>query len=65
MITLGNTDDRKPLKDKSFVEKIRGKRYAYKSCVSKDLTEILFVDGLHLITYIRNNVKNVLMEMKD
>ncbi|WP_372650882.1 transposase, partial [Draconibacterium sp.] len=29
------------------------------------LTEVLFVDGLHLITHIRNNMKNVLMEMKD
>src|SRR5690606_22141919 len=31
----------------------------------KDLTNILFVDGLHLITSIRNNMKNCLMEMKD
>ncbi|WP_461631803.1 IS982 family transposase [Labilibaculum euxinus] len=65
MITPGNVDDRKPLKDKSFVEKIRGKLYADKGYVSKELTEVLFVDGLHLITYIRNNMKNVLMEMKD
>lgn len=65
MITPGNVDDRKPLKNKSFVEKIRGKLYADKGYLSKDLTEVLFVDGLHLITYIRNNMKNVLMEMKD
>ncbi|MDM8162262.1 IS982 family transposase [Labilibaculum sp. K2S] len=65
MITPGNVDDRNPLKDKSFVEKIRGKLYADKGYVSKELTEVLFVDGLHLITYIRNNMKNVLMEMKD
>lgn len=65
MITPGNTDDRTPLKNKSFIEKIKGKLYADKGYVSKKLTEILFVDGLHLITYIRNNMKNVLMEMKD
>lgn len=65
MITPGNVDDRKSLKDKRFVEKIREKRYADKGCVSKDLTEVLFVDGLHLITYIRNNLKNVLIEMKN
>ncbi len=65
MITPGNVDDRKPLRNKSFVDKIRGKLYADKGYVSKDLTEVLFVDGLHLITYIRNNMKNVLMEMKD
>lgn len=29
------------------------------------MTNILFVDGLHLITNIRNNMKNALMELKD
>ncbi len=29
------------------------------------LTELLFVDGIHLITHIRNNMKNVLMSMSD
>ena len=65
VITPGNTDDRKPLNDKKFVEKLRGKLYADKGYISQRLTEILFVDGLHLITHIRNNMKNVLMEMKD
>ena len=37
----------------------------HKGYVSQKLTEVLFVDGLHLITHIRNNMKNVLMEMKD
>jgi len=65
VITPGNTDDREPLNDKSFIEKLRGKLYADKGYISQKLTEILFVDGLHLITQIRNNMKNVLMEMKD
>ena len=65
VITPGNTDDREPLKDKKFIEKLKGKLYADKGYVSQKLTEILFVDGLHLITHIRNNMKNVLMEMKD
>ncbi len=65
VITPGNTDDREPLKDKRFMEKLKGKLYADKGYISKELTEILFVDGLHLITQIRNNMKNVLMEMKD
>jgi hypothetical protein len=65
VITPGNTDDREPLKDKKFIEKLRGKLYADKGYISQRLTEILFVDGLHLITHIRNNMKNVLMEMKD
>lgn len=65
VITPGNTDDREPLKDKKFIEKLKGKLYADKGYVSQKLTEVLFVDGLHLITHIRNNMKNVLMEMKD
>jgi hypothetical protein len=65
MITPGNVDDRDPLKMKSFVEKIKGKLYADKGYISKQLTEVLFIDGLHLITTIRNNMKNILMEMKD
>lgn len=65
VITPGNIDDREPLKNKAFVEKIKGKLYADKGYISSKLTEVLFVDGLHLITYIRNNMKNVLLEMKD
>lgn len=64
-LTPGNTDDREPLKDEKFIKVLRGKLYADKGYVSKKLTEILFIDGLHLITHIRNNMKNVLMEMKD
>lgn len=65
VITPGNVDDREPLKDKKFIDKIRGKLYADKGYISQKITEVLFVDGLHLITHIRNNMKNVLMEMKD
>ncbi len=65
IITPGNTDDREPLKNQKFIEKIKGKLYADKGYISQKLTEILFVDGLHLITYIRNNMRNVIMEMKD
>ena len=65
VVTPGNTDDREPLKDKRFIKKIKGKLYADKGYISQSLTELLFVDGLHLITHIRNNMKNVLMEMKD
>jgi len=65
VITPGNVDDREPLKNKKFIEKIKGKLYADKGYISQKITEVLFVDGLHLITHIRNNMKNVLMEMKD
>ncbi|WP_442786033.1 transposase [Marinifilum sp. D737] len=34
MITPGDVDDRKPLKNKSFVDKIRVKLYADTGCIS-------------------------------
>ena len=65
MITPGNVDDRQPLKNKTFLKAVKGKLYADKGYISKELTQALFIDGLHLITSIRNNMKNVLMELKD
>lgn len=65
MITQGHTDDREPLKNQSFIQSLKGKLFADKGYISKTLTQILFIDGLHLITSIRNNMKNVLMELKD
>lgn len=65
VITQGNVDDREPLKNKRFVNELKGKLYADKGYISKLLTELLFMDGLHLITNIRNNMKNTLMELKD
>ena len=65
VITQGNVDDREPLKNKRFVNALKGKLFADKGYISKELTNLLFMDGLHLISTIRNNMKNVLMEMKD
>ncbi len=65
VITQANIDDREPLKNQKFVKKIKGKLYADKGYLGEKLTELLFIDGLHLITSIRNNMKNVLMELKD
>ena len=64
-ITQANVDDREPLRNKSFLQKIFGKLYADKGYISKKLTELLFVDGVHLITHIRNNMKNSLMTLSD
>lgn len=65
VITQANVDDREPLKNERFINAITGKLYADKGYISKDLTNMLFMDGLHLITTIRNNMKNCLMELKD
>ncbi|HEX8575235.1 MAG TPA: IS982 family transposase [Flavobacterium sp.] len=65
IITQGNIDDRKPLQDMKLHKNIFGKLYGDKGYISKDLFEKLFVDGVHLITKIRKNMKNALMLMHD
>lgn len=65
MLTQGNVDDREPLKNKSFHEKVFGKLVGDKGYISQTLFEQLFIDGIHLITKIRKNMKNSLMQIKD
>ena len=65
VITQGNVDDRIPLNDQKFLSKIKGKLYGDKGYISAKLTQILFIDGVQLITGIRNKMKNCLLEMKD
>ncbi|MCC7452538.1 MAG: IS982 family transposase [Crocinitomix sp.] len=65
VITQGNVDDREPLKSQKFLEKIKGKLYADKGYISSKLTQLLFVDGIQLITGIRDKMKNCLLELKD
>lgn len=57
MLTPGNTDDRRPLKMKGFIEKLFGKLYGDKGYISKDLFESLFHQGIHLVTKLRKNMK--------
>jgi len=65
VITQGNIDDREPLKNERFVDVVKGKLYGDKGYLSKELTQLLFIDGIQLITSIRSNMKNCLMELKD
>ena len=65
VITQGNVDDRDPLKNEKFVEKIIGKLFGDKGYISSELTRLLFIDGIQLITNIKKNMKNCLMEMSD
>jgi hypothetical protein len=65
IITQANVDDRTPIKQDNFLKKIFGSLYADKGYLSKELTALLFDQGLHLVTGIRNNMKNVLMTMRD
>lgn len=58
VITQANEDDRAPLKEGKVLKKIFGSLYADKGYISKDLVEMLFDQGLHLVTGIRNNEKH-------
>lgn len=65
LISQASTDDRTPIKQDSFLKKIFGSLYADKGYISKVLTELLFSQGLHLVTGVKNNMKNILMTMRD
>jgi hypothetical protein len=65
VVTRSNVDDRVPLKGKRFHEKVPGKLFADRGCISQDLFEELLVDGIHLVTRIKKNMKNVLMPLVD
>ena len=65
MITSGDVDDRKPLEYKSFVEYIYGKLVGDRGYISRNLFERLFVDGIQLITKLKNNMKGALMSVSD
>lgn len=64
-ITQANVDDRDPLKHGNFLKDIFGMLFGDKGYISKELTKTLFIDGIHLVTSIRNNMKNCLMTMSD
>lgn len=61
MVTPGNVDDREPLRNKSFIEQIFGKLVGDKGYICKDLFSKLFVDGIQLITKLKNNMKGQIM----
>lgn len=65
MITPRNTNDTKSLRNNSFIEKIVGKQYANKGYNSQNLIEALFVDGISLVTGIKNNMRNTLFSLSD
>lgn len=65
MLTQGNVDDREPLKNKTFHDKIFGKLIGDKGYICQSLFEKLFINGIHLMTKLRKNMKNCLILMND
>lgn len=62
-LTAGNVDDRKPVP--LMVKKLRGKLFGDRGYISAPLTQLLFEQGLQLITRLRKNMKNQLMHLSD
>ena len=58
-------DDRESLKNRRFTKKLFGKLFSDRGYISQDLFEMLFVDDVHLVTKIRKNMKNSLMNLYD
>ena len=65
VLTSANTDDRKPLTGTNILSRIYGKLFGDKGYISQSLFEQLFIDGIHLITKMRKNMKNSLMLLSD
>jgi hypothetical protein len=62
-LTPGNVDDRTPVA--YMVKRLRGKLFGDRGYISAPLTQLLFEQGLHLITRLRKNMKNHLMPLSD
>ncbi len=65
MFTPGNVDDREPLKQGKFMENIKGKLCADKGYIGQALFDNLFLNGIQLVTKVKNNMKNSLMGIAD
>jgi len=64
-LTPGNVDDRDPQTLKTLTKKLFGKLFADKGYISSSLFEMLFNNGVHLVTGIKSNMKNRLMSFYD
>ena len=62
-LTPGKVDDRTPVPQ--MVKRLRGKLFGDRGYISAPLTQLLFEQGLHLITRLRKNMKNHLMHLSD
>ena len=66
MFTPGNVDDQEPLKQGMFLENIKGKLCTDKGYIGQALFENLFLNGIQLVTKVKNNsMKNSLMSIAD
>ncbi len=62
-LTAGNVDDRTPVP--RLVKRLRGKLFGDRGYISAPLTQLLFEQGLQLITRLRKNMKDHLMHLSN
>jgi Transposase DDE domain len=62
-LTTGNTDDRRPVP--KLVRRLFGKLFGDKGYLSQALFEQLWEQGVQLVTKLKTNMKNRLMDMTD
>jgi len=65
VITQGNVDDREPIKNETFTENVFGRLFADKGYIGKGLFEMLFLNGIQLITKLKKNMKGALLSYTD
>jgi hypothetical protein len=65
VITQGDTADRTPLKNENFTKKVYGKLFADKGYISQTLFDMLFINGIQLVTKLKKNMKGALMSYAD
>ena len=53
-----NADDREPFGNENYVQDIRGKFCGDRGYIGKALFEMLFINGIQLVTRVRNNEKH-------
>ena len=63
--TPRNVGDREPLKQGKFLDNIKGKLCAEKGYIGQALFENLFLNGIQLVTKVKNNMKNSLLSIAD
>jgi len=64
-LTPGNIDDPDTKTIKTLTKTLFGKLFADKGYIFQPLFEMLFNDGVHIVTSIRGNMKNKLMPLRD
>ena len=64
-LTAGNVDDRNIDVIYQLCHELWGKLFGDRGYISKTLFERLYREGIKLITRLRKNMKNVLMDMED